>query len=184
MADIELVIKIPKETYEYLKRYGGDGGIIDKAVLNGTPLPKGHGRLKDTDAICKDIISALGIRDENYLLEAEKAIYKRIKNALTVIEADKGYEDEVITRGNCMMCGKELTEGLLFCKECEAKIMQGRGEKKPCNLKPTDKYFQYSCCPYYREGFCGRGEYDLKCAWESEEGKCTYYQDEAESEKA
>lgn len=28
---------------------------------------------------------------------------------------------EVITRGNCMICGKELTEGLLFCKECEDK---------------------------------------------------------------
>ena len=44
--------------------------------------------LKDTDAICKDIISALGIRDENYLLEAEEAVYKRIKNAQTIIEAD------------------------------------------------------------------------------------------------
>ncbi len=32
------------------------------------------------------------------------------------------YEAKVITRGNCMMCGKELTEGLFFCKECEAKM--------------------------------------------------------------
>ena len=31
------------------------------------------------------------------------------------------YEAEVITRGNCMMCGKELTEGLFLCKECEDK---------------------------------------------------------------
>ena len=31
------------------------------------------------------------------------------------------YEAEVITSGNCMMCGKELTEGLFFCKECEDK---------------------------------------------------------------
>ena len=37
------------------------------------------------------------------------------------IEADKEYEVEVVTRGNCMMCGKELTEGLFFCKECEDK---------------------------------------------------------------
>lgn len=29
------------------------------------------------------------------------------------------YEAKVITRGNCMMCGKELDEGLFFCKECE-----------------------------------------------------------------
>ena len=37
------------------------------------------------------------------------------------IEAEKKYEAKVITRGNCMMCGKELTEGLFFCKECEEK---------------------------------------------------------------
>lgn len=30
-------------------------------------------------------------------------------------------EVEVVTRGNCMICGKELTEGLFFCKECEDK---------------------------------------------------------------
>ena len=36
------------------------------------------------------------------------------------------YEAKVITRGNCMMCGKELTEGLFFCKECEAKAQKVR----------------------------------------------------------
>lgn len=28
---------------------------------------------------------------------------------------------KVINRGKCMLCGKELTEGLFFCKECEEK---------------------------------------------------------------
>ena len=28
---------------------------------------------------------------------------------------------KVINRGKCMICGKELTEGLFFCKECEQK---------------------------------------------------------------
>lgn len=46
------------------------------------------------------------------------------------IEADKRVIDpsnfgrfdmRMINRGKCMLCGKELTEGLLFCKECEAK---------------------------------------------------------------
>ena len=31
------------------------------------------------------------------------------------------YAAKVINRGNCMICGKELTEGLFFCKECEEK---------------------------------------------------------------
>ncbi len=92
---MELVIKLDDETYkETINRTEFDtlslGLKLIEAVQNGTVLPKGHGRLKDTDAICKDIISALGIRDENYLLEAEKAVYERIKNASTIIEADKG----------------------------------------------------------------------------------------------
>jgi hypothetical protein len=53
-------------------------------------------------------------------------VVEDILNMPTIIEADKGYEAKVITHGNCMMCGKELTEGLFFCKECEAKARQGR----------------------------------------------------------
>jgi len=34
---------------------------------------------------------------------------------------------KVINRGKCMLCGKELTEGLFFCKECEQK-----GNKNEC----------------------------------------------------
>ncbi len=96
MADIELVIKIPEDDYNYIKRQVADGitNPLKVRIANATPLPKGHGTLKDTDAICKDVISALGIRDENYLLEAEKGVYKRIRNAPTIIEADKA-ESEV-----------------------------------------------------------------------------------------
>ena len=39
---------------------------------------------------------------------------------------DKEYKVEVITRGNCMMCGKELTKGLFFCKECEDKARRNK----------------------------------------------------------
>ena len=92
---MQIVINIPKVMYINAKRgllFGA--GILVDAIKNGTPLPKGHGALKDADAICKDTISALGIRDENYLLEAEKAVYKRIKNAPTIIEADKAESEE------------------------------------------------------------------------------------------
>ena len=33
---------------------------------------------------------------------------------------------KVINRGKCMLCGKDLTEGLFFCKQCEQK---GKGEE-------------------------------------------------------
>lgn len=83
--------------------------VIFNAVANGTPLPK-HGRLIDADKLTESILcKTFGLRSVD------------IDKAPTIIEADKGYEVEVITRGNCMMCGKELDEGLFFCKECEAK---------------------------------------------------------------
>ena len=31
------------------------------------------------------------------------------------------YIFRVIAHGNCMICGKELTDGLFLCKECENK---------------------------------------------------------------
>lgn len=92
---MKIVIDISKKYYEMLKFEGQqpNARAFAKLVANGTPLPKGHGALKDTDAICKGIISALGIRDESYLLEAEKAIYKTFKNANAIIEADKGEQE-------------------------------------------------------------------------------------------
>ena len=58
MADIELVIKIPEELYEAYKDRPpmlGDAGIdmIAQSIANGVPLPKGHGRLIDTDELKK-----------------------------------------------------------------------------------------------------------------------------------
>ena len=52
MADIELVIKIPEE--DYTRILSGDiVCYLDNAVRNGTPLPKGHGRIGDLDALEK-----------------------------------------------------------------------------------------------------------------------------------
>lgn len=44
--------------------------------------------------------------------------YTCIKNRTN--KKDK-YRVKVINRGKCMLCGKELTEGLFFCKECETE---------------------------------------------------------------
>lgn len=53
MADIELVIKIPEEEYEFCKKQWDTEclDILMIAVKYGTPLPKGHGRLIDGDAL-------------------------------------------------------------------------------------------------------------------------------------
>lgn len=57
MADKELVIKINEKQYEHIKNVGAlwiekEGlPIITKALLNGTPLPKGHGSIGDLDKL-------------------------------------------------------------------------------------------------------------------------------------
>jgi hypothetical protein len=53
-------------------------------------------------------------------------LYNRVRKGILLPK----YEAEVITRGNCMMCGKELTEGLFFCKECEAIIEADKKSKE------------------------------------------------------
>lgn len=42
----------------------------------------------------------------------------------------KEYEAKIITRGNCMICGKELTEGLFLCKECGEKANKESEDKE------------------------------------------------------
>jgi hypothetical protein len=63
MADIELIIKIPEEAKQAfdcaesndLKGcYYDHGGVVGNAIKNGTPLPKGHGRLIDADKLNPD----------------------------------------------------------------------------------------------------------------------------------
>lgn len=52
MADIELVIKIPEELYEANNKGLEAEEIWDlrMAIKNGIPIPKGHGRIGDSDA--------------------------------------------------------------------------------------------------------------------------------------
>lgn len=115
---MQIVIDIPEEIYKDIQSHdwkNGERWYSEewKAIHNGKLLPKGHGRLIDESDLMPDSDYEDGIF---YAISIEA-----INGAPTIIEADKQYEAEVITRGNCMMCGKELTEGLFFCKECEAK---------------------------------------------------------------
>lgn len=100
MNDIELVIKIPEEIYiEKKEDYIGD--TLDKAITNGTPLPKGHGQLIDADRLVKTFkerkafyVSSWGgfknmpKSDKARCDETDNCISDVI-NAPTIIEADK-----------------------------------------------------------------------------------------------
>lgn len=106
MADIELVIKIPKDVYnDMIKLVKVDGDIdrlVDVAIVNGTPLPKGHGRLKDEDEIVKaieDRVKFLRKHDEIFMrlrkdIDILGCIPKILCEVPTIIEADKESEVE------------------------------------------------------------------------------------------
>lgn len=124
----EIVIKIPDEAKQAFDNAennelkGGfydHGGVIASAIRNGIVLPKGHDKLI-AEPTEEEIAKTIGGNNEfaDCIREAIKAVFN---NANAVVEADKEYGVEVVTRGKCMICGKELTEGLFFCKECEAK---------------------------------------------------------------
>lgn len=54
---MKLIIDISKEMYKNLQKRSieiqAEGYLLENSVLNGTPLPKGHGRLIDADALEK-----------------------------------------------------------------------------------------------------------------------------------
>ena len=105
---MKIIIDIPEKTYEQLKFLNkqGFGTVIDEAVANGTPLPKGHGRLIDADALKKyidDCDCCVGCEDESYGCAykckcpdyLDKDMERIINNQPTIIEADKAEGEEV-----------------------------------------------------------------------------------------
>jgi len=106
MSDIELVIKIPEEIQLALinniqlsmDQQSICDSYIKHAITNGTPLPKGHGRLIDADYL-KDVILLHNFHGNNknivpysdrrgYRLR-QREVDEGIINAPTIIEADK-----------------------------------------------------------------------------------------------
>ena len=103
MSDIELVIKIPEQIYVAIRKAdviisdqrNGKSlmgkalmSIILNAIANGTPLPKGHGRLKDVDKI-KIVRAPDSMIDPNVEI-ALQAVQQYIDQLPTIIEADSG----------------------------------------------------------------------------------------------
>lgn len=94
MDEIEVVIKIPKILYAQIqsdaeimiysgmRSWKGVLATLLRSVRNGTPLPKGHGRIGDLDAL----------RCENADFDTYKdycTMFDEIEAAETIIEADK-----------------------------------------------------------------------------------------------
>ena len=74
---MQIVIDIPKKIYDHILRtnmlVNSDRLEVTEAIIDGTPLPKGHGRLVDYDEI-----------------KVEEDVYNQcyVVNAPTVLEAE------------------------------------------------------------------------------------------------
>ena len=103
---MKIVIDMPEEDYINIKNAINsliENGVervsmskICLAILDGTPLPKGHGRLGDLDKIANKV-NALKDNWNRYGNEYESGRYESydyavdvIEDASTIIEADKG----------------------------------------------------------------------------------------------
>ena len=94
---MKIVIEIPEEvkiafdnaeSNDLKGCYYDHGGVIGNAIKNGTPLPKGHGRLIDADKLQNKLFE-MGCYQGKPCLGTE--IISRMK---TIIEADKEAENE------------------------------------------------------------------------------------------
>ena len=92
MADIELVIKIPEDSYKATCNgwmLPPDVENVVQGIKNGTPLPKGHGRLiiLSEDAVKREQ-TPLDFSCQNWISEVG------LSNAtVAIIEADKEQEE-------------------------------------------------------------------------------------------
>ena len=94
---MKLIIEISDNHFKTLQKMNECGlGYYQRAILNGTPLPKGHGDLIDRSKLLVEL--ECGIRAGNYEEGYEKYphindmddCFDTVKYADTIIEADKG----------------------------------------------------------------------------------------------
>jgi hypothetical protein len=91
MADIELVVKISEDSYKATCNgwmLPSDVENVVQGIKNGTPLPKGHGKLGDLDAL-REEVSSWGMNDYE-----PSDFIDAIDQVDTIIEADKAESEE------------------------------------------------------------------------------------------
>lgn len=90
---MKIVIDIPEEVFDeiYNKNYYSLKGkeALRVAVRGGTPLPKGHGRLKDVDAIDPIKAPIAPLTTEDTVHYEWVYMKSQIDQTSTIIEADK-----------------------------------------------------------------------------------------------
>ena len=90
---MQVVIEIDEEEYEKNKTARCDYHTLRMAIIYGIPLPKGHGRLIDADAMFKDICNSIESMTDIGIAVDGQYLWEKLNDALfnapTIIEADK-----------------------------------------------------------------------------------------------
>ena len=83
---MKIVIDIPEEDFEKVKCGRGAVSMMRKAIIHGTPLPKGHGRLIDADALYDEYVK------EPEEFNGGHSLMALFRAAPTIVEANKESE--------------------------------------------------------------------------------------------
>ena len=105
---MNVLVNISDEIYRHAKDGSEDSNDewnAMRAIANGTPLPKGHGRLIDADVFEKRLMNArsyyIGEKVDDFDLQFAaglKSAAERLVDAPTIIEADKERANETDNR--------------------------------------------------------------------------------------
>ena len=91
---MKIVIDIPDQKYKWIvdnpQTYTDD---LCEAIRNGTPLPKGHGRIIDYGYVVDAIDDWINAEEYDYT-NATDYLRNRIRNIPTIIEADKAESED------------------------------------------------------------------------------------------
>ena len=140
---MQIVIEIPEDTYKATcneNMLPPDVRNVVDAIKNGTPLPKGHGRLIDADRFLKRVKKD---REHEAYMHSWTAdnVLERLDSwyAPTIIEADKAESAEWVD-DKCSACGKGIedlidssewyrNENPKYCPFCGMKIQPHKDRK-------------------------------------------------------
>ena len=93
---MQIVIDISEDDYRKVQDGRASVSTMRKAIRNGTPLPKGHGRLVDISKIDEDRIESdnpiIYLTINGQYTEAISLDY--LNDLPTIIEADKGESED------------------------------------------------------------------------------------------
>ena len=160
---MKLVIDISEEDYNFVKKQVADGitNPLKMRIANGTPLPKGHGRLIDADSIKdsenlikrSDAIGAIinhcendcYFRVDNWCPQCQREEFEEAIKAVPSADRPQGEWINQHENGHgfwvgvCSQCGKEKRVDN-YCPNCGCKRPEvedesnchSRGESEVC----------------------------------------------------